>query len=45
MTLDEPLAVAPQGDGCHHFILRDNLGQSYHQFGFRDTVYVTGEEL
>ncbi len=45
VTLDEPLSVAPQGDACYHFILRDNLGQSYHQFGFRDTVYVTGEEL
>lgn len=45
VTLDEPLAVAPQGDACYHFILRDNLGQSYHQFGFRDAVYVTGEEL
>ncbi len=45
VVLDEPLSVAPQGDACYHFILRDNLGQSYHQFAFRDTVYVTGEDL
>lgn len=44
-TLAEPLTVAPQGDSCYHFILRDNLGQGYHQFGFRDLVYVTGEGL
>ena len=44
-TLAEPLDVAPQGDACHHFILRDNLGQGYHQFEFRDNLYQTGDSL
>ena len=44
-TLTEPLSVAPQGDSCYHFVLRDNLAQSYHQFAFRDPLYVTGEGL
>ncbi len=44
-TLAEPLSVSPQGDACYHFVLRDNLAQGYHQFEFRDPVYVTGEGL
>lgn len=40
-TLDEPLEVLPVGGGesCYHNVLRDNLGQGYHQYVFADDQY------
>ena len=41
VTLDEPLEIMPfgGGDACYHNVLRDNLGQGYHQYVFADKEY------
>ncbi len=41
VTLDEALVVMPfgGGDNCYHNVLRDNLGQGYHQYVFADDQY------
>lgn len=41
VTLDEPLEILPfgGGDACYHNVLRDNLGQGYHQYVFADETY------
>jgi len=41
IELDEPLEVLPfgGGDNCYHNVLRDNLGQGYHQIFFAETQY------
>lgn len=41
VTLDKPLEVFPfgGGDACFHNVLRDNLGQGYHQIVFADDHY------
>lgn len=40
-TLDAPLVVLPfgGGDSCYHNILRDNLGQGYHQYVFAKPTF------
>ncbi len=39
--LDEPLVVLPSGGGnhCYHNVLRDSLGQGYHQYYFAEDQY------
>lgn len=32
--IDEPMILQPSGDECSYTILRDNLDQGYHQYGF-----------
>ena len=41
VALDEPLVVNPfgGGDNCYHNVLRDNLGQGYHQYVFAEESY------
>lgn len=41
VELDEPLEVLPfgGGDNCYHNVLRDHLGQGYHQFFFAEPQY------
>lgn len=41
VTLDEPLEILPfgGGDACYHNVLRDNLGQGYHQYIFAEETY------
>lgn len=41
VMLDEPLEVLPfgGGDNCYHNVLRDNLGQGYHQYIFAGETY------
>jgi hypothetical protein len=41
VTLDDPLEVLPFGgsDECYYNVLRDNLGQGYHQYFFVDEQY------
>ena len=41
VTLEEPLAIPPHGGGenCYHNVLRDHLGQTYHQYVFSEATY------
>lgn len=41
VSLDEPLEVLPfgGGDNCYHNVMRDNLGQGYHQYVFVGETY------
>ena len=41
VPLADPLTVLPfgGGDNCYHNVLRDNLGQGYHQYVFAAGVY------
>ncbi|MEZ4868306.1 MAG: hypothetical protein R3C14_43660 [Caldilineaceae bacterium] len=41
MELDAPLEILPfgGGDNCYHNVLRDNLGQGYHQYVFAADHY------
>lgn len=41
VELDEPLEIMPfgGGDNCFHNVLRDNLGQGYHQYVFARESY------
>lgn len=41
VTIDEPLIVNPVGggDNCYHNVMRDNLGQGYHQYVFAGESY------
>jgi len=41
VTLEEPLEILPHGGGnnCYHNVLRDHLGQTYHQYVFVDDQY------
>ncbi len=41
VTLEEPLEIPPHGggDNCYHNVLRDHLGQTYHQYVFAGETY------
>ena len=46
VMLKEPLIISPFGGGneCYYNIVRDNLGQGYHQYIFSDAIYPSNKK-
>jgi hypothetical protein len=46
VKLKEPLLISPFGGGneCYYNIVGDHMGQGYHQYIFRDSIYPSSEK-